>query len=397
MATAPSIKMADLEPVGPGTLAGNYLRRFWHPVARRRDLTTARAKPLEILGEKFTLYLSENDTPHLVGFACPHRGTQLSVGWVEGDKIRCRYHGWKFAADGHCTEQPNEERPFCDKVSIPSFPVQEYLGLIFAFLGDGKPPPFRTHPDFDRPGVIVTDPIEVVPCTFWNRLENETAHIPWVHRATALRKGRHDLLRLRREEITETEYGFRVAAAADGDPVSYRNTAHVIMPNIYQFYIRTRAQGFEQRNLGDTKITWTVPVNDACFAAFDVTHTPLQGEEANRYAEVRLAQQEAEAETREDLAIAILAGEMAVEDLPEDLGAYTSFEIEDYVTQVGQGPVAGRIKEKLGRLDTKLAVLRRLWLRDVAAVRDGQPITEWRLPEGPLIPEGACPLDVDAA
>lgn len=395
MASTNSVKIADLEPVGPGTLAGNYLRRFWHPVARLRDLKPGRAKPVEILGEKFTIFLSENGTPHLVGFSCPHRGTQLSVGWVEGDEIRCRYHGWKFNANGQCLEQPNEDRPFVDKISIPAYPVQEYLGLVFAFLGKEDPPPFRVHPDFDRPGVIVTDPVEIVPCTFWNRLDNETAHIPWVHRATALRKGRHDLLRLRREEITETDYGFRVAAAAEGDPVNYRNTAHVIMPNIYQFYIRTRAKGFEDQNLGDTKITWTVPVNDACFAAFDVTHTPLLGKDGERYMAARLAQQEAEAETREDLAIAILAGELAVEDLPGDMGAYTSFEIEDYVTQVGQGPLAGRTNENLGCLDAKLAILRRLWFHDVAAVRDGQATVDWQLPNEPLVPENALPLDAD--
>ena len=27
---------------------------------------------------------------------CPHRRTSLSLGWVEGDAIRCFYHGWKF-------------------------------------------------------------------------------------------------------------------------------------------------------------------------------------------------------------------------------------------------------------------------------------------------------------
>jgi 5,5'-dehydrodivanillate O-demethylase len=58
-----------------------------------------------------------------VDFRCAHRGTQLIVGWVEGDEIRCRYHGWKFGPDGRCTEQPGEPKPFCEKIRIKSYPT----------------------------------------------------------------------------------------------------------------------------------------------------------------------------------------------------------------------------------------------------------------------------------
>ncbi len=73
----------------PGTLGGRYLRQFWHPVAQVRDLKPGRAKPVRLLSEDFTLYRGETGTYHLTGHRCPHRGTQLSVGYVEGDSIRC--------------------------------------------------------------------------------------------------------------------------------------------------------------------------------------------------------------------------------------------------------------------------------------------------------------------
>jgi 5,5'-dehydrodivanillate O-demethylase len=72
-------------------------------------------------------------------------------------------------------------------MKIRTYPTQEYMGLIFAYLGEGSPPEFRRYPDLDRPGVIVTDPVEILPCSFWNRLDNDHSHIPWVHRATAVR------------------------------------------------------------------------------------------------------------------------------------------------------------------------------------------------------------------
>jgi hypothetical protein len=145
---------------------------------------------------------------------------------------------------------------------------------------------------------------------------------------------------------------------------------------------RTRAKGFESRELWDTKIVWTVPVNDAAHAAFDVTHTPVEGAEAEAYVRSR-SEQEAEAETRWDLAEKILAGEMTVEDLPADMSGYTSFTIEDYVTQVGQGPIAGR-EECLALGDEGPIFHRRLWLREVGALLEGRPLTEWRIPAEPF-------------
>ncbi len=83
----------DFEHTGPGTLAGRYMRMFWQPIYRTEDLVPGRAVPIRIMSEDFTLYRGEGGACHLVAFRCAHRGTQLSTGWVEGDCVRCRYHG----------------------------------------------------------------------------------------------------------------------------------------------------------------------------------------------------------------------------------------------------------------------------------------------------------------
>ncbi len=77
MASPSALKIADLEPVGPGTPAGRYLRLFWHPVIRAQDLPVGRAKPTEVLGEKFTIYRGESGKVYISAFRCAHRGTQL--------------------------------------------------------------------------------------------------------------------------------------------------------------------------------------------------------------------------------------------------------------------------------------------------------------------------------
>ena len=119
---------SDFARTGPGALAGRFMRSFWQPVSRARDLAPGRTKPLRVMSEDFTLYSGESGAAHLVAFRCAHRGTQLSTGWVEGDELRCFYHGWKYGPDGQCTEQPAEPEPFCQRILIKSYAVQEYSG-----------------------------------------------------------------------------------------------------------------------------------------------------------------------------------------------------------------------------------------------------------------------------
>src|SRR5262245_41807231 len=164
-----NLQFADLEAVGPGTPSGRYLRMFWQPVFRARDLKPKQARPIEVLGEKFTLYRGEGGEYHVTAFRCAHRGAQLALGWVEGDSIRCRYHGWRFDGAGQCVEQPDAEQSTAHRIRISSHPTREYLGLVFAYFGEGEPPPFPNYPDFERPGIVVTDAVEIIPCSFWNR------------------------------------------------------------------------------------------------------------------------------------------------------------------------------------------------------------------------------------
>jgi 5,5'-dehydrodivanillate O-demethylase len=380
MAVGEPVELQELVHVGPGTLGGRYWRRFWQPIYRVADLPVGAAKPLMMLGEQFTLYRGEGGACHLVAFRCAHRGTQLSVGWIEDDCIRCRYHGWRYDATGQCVEQPGEDPSGAARVRIGSYPVQDYLGLLFAYLGDDEAPAFPRYPDLDAPGVVVTDPPEYLPCSFWNRIDNDAAHGAWTHRSSAQRMNRPDFLIQRIDDIEETEYGY--IQRREGF-----SSGHIFQPNGRLFWIKTRARGYEGRtDIVDTKLSWTVPVDDEHFVAFDVTVSPLEGEEALKYAEQRSREQEPEAEVRWDIAEAILAGKMTIEEMPDDVSHYNGFAIEDYVTQVGQGLLADRSAERLGRIDQRVIINRKIWTRELTALRDGQPLKIWRIPEQPLRP-----------
>src|SRR4051812_14398746 len=84
---------ALLTRVGPGTPGGEYLRRFWHPIAFSSDIKDL-PKRIKILGEDLVLFRSRAGLPGLVRPHCPHRGASLEFGIPDERGIRCCYHGW---------------------------------------------------------------------------------------------------------------------------------------------------------------------------------------------------------------------------------------------------------------------------------------------------------------
>jgi nitrite reductase/ring-hydroxylating ferredoxin subunit len=174
----PAADWTDFVHTGPGTLAGRYLRSFWQPVARSQDLVAGRPQRVRIMSEDFTLYRGQSDQAHLLEARCPHRGTYLSTGWVEDDDLRCFYHGWKFDSTGQCVEQPAEDADFCRKIRIRSYPVEEYLGLVFAYLGEGDPPAMYRFPTWEAPDAGVRNAYPMVwPCNYFQFLENGVDHV----------------------------------------------------------------------------------------------------------------------------------------------------------------------------------------------------------------------------
>ncbi len=64
-----------------------------------------------------------------------------------------------------------EDAPFAEKVRIASYPVHEYKGLVFAYLGEGEPPPFQTIPVLEGPGVLLNETYDR-RTNYFNSVEN---------------------------------------------------------------------------------------------------------------------------------------------------------------------------------------------------------------------------------
>ena len=371
---------------GPGTIAGRYLRMFWQPVYRTKDLGVGRAVPIRVMSEDFTLFRGESERPYILDFRCAHRGTQLSTGWVEGDSIRCRYHGWRYEGTGQCVEQPGEEESFASRVRIKGYPTQEYLGLIFTYLGEGDPPAFRRFLDFERPGLTGAGEIEFWPCNYFNRLDNacDAGHVVFTHQESIQRSGRLDQLALRRVSAEETDYGVRTSINVPRKSPIY---LHCHMPNINQVRVQVMIEGSEEdvKALWADRLFWRVPVDDQQSVSYAADWIPLTGEAARKYQERRQQVQasfELVGKSHSELGEAILKGDMQIKDIDRQTNMYQLFLAEDYSVQVGQGTIADRSNETLGRSDVGVFLLRKIWERELQALAEGRPLKKWNSPGG---------------
>jgi 5,5'-dehydrodivanillate O-demethylase len=317
--------------------------------------------------EDLTLYRGQSGAPHILSFRCAHRGTQLSTGWVEGENLRCRYHGWMYDATGQCVQQPAEVAPFCDRVRIRSYPVQEYLGLVFVYIGEGEPPPLPRYPAMEGEGDLEIA-LHYRDCNYFANMDNavDELHHYFVHWQRRTPVGEQIIPRIR---VDETAYGMRTTLNQPND-ASQEWAWHWLMPNVLQMNTSDL----------DQSIHWRIPIDDEHHLIPSTTLNPpganRRGGEGAFGDPVEHSREVAEIGER------IRAGRMSLEDVPLS-GSY--FPIGDDVTQVGQGPIPDWTTERLGSSDVGIILLRNLWRRDLRALAEGRPIKDWRQPEEPLI------------
>jgi 5,5'-dehydrodivanillate O-demethylase len=369
-----SERLRELTCTSADSAMGNLLRRFWHPVGLSRRLAPGQARPLRIMNEDLTLYRGTSGMPHLVAARCAHRLTLLHTGWVESDDIRCMYHGWKYSPDGRCTERPAELDSAPSNVRIAAYPCREYHGLIFAFFGESDPPPFdlpRKHV-FEEPGRILQTHAETWPCNWLQMVENsmDAAHVSFVHQAGRTGSfGRAVTSSPPELEYVETDAGIRQIATRGPGNVrisdwTFPNNNHIVVPGLQ----------LEHRwiDVGH----WNVPIDDHRTMRFNIWSTPSQGEEIDDEVQSYFT-------VSGDYDPADHHDELMAGIYPEDqLFDLTS--AQDYVAQVGQGVIAEREREILGRSDAGIALLRRIYRREIESLSSGQPAKTWKALEQPV-------------
>jgi nitrite reductase/ring-hydroxylating ferredoxin subunit len=158
----------ELTSVGPGTPMGELLRRYWQPACTSDELRDLPRK-VKILCEEIVLFRDKKGRVGALEPHCSHRGTSLEFARVEEEGLRCCYHGWLYDTQGHCIDMPCETEEFRSKLDVwhPAYPVMEYGGLVFLYMGPPETEP-PLLPMFDIIDTRHRDDVVLVGKRLWD-------------------------------------------------------------------------------------------------------------------------------------------------------------------------------------------------------------------------------------
>jgi phthalate 4,5-dioxygenase len=376
-----------LTQIGPGTVCGALLRRYWQPIALSEELPGSESAPIpvRILGEDLVLFRNETGRPGLLGLHCPHRGADLSYGRVESGGLRCIYHGWLFDVSGECLEQPAEPEPNNSKCKIKhaSYPCQEVANIIFCYMGPGDPPLLPAYELFSVPEEYRYLPSKSYhECSYLQGNEGnlDPAHLSFLHRIsgdvkltaskiTGTGLSRTEAHALNRQhtspkiDVEITDFGLRIYTARSANPdQTYIRITNFVMPNLCAIGGGTGGDGFQ--------VDWHVPIDDTHHwkytMAFRRSAPPMDKELKDRrevltkdYRRLRNASnrylQDRNEMTRETFS-----------------GLGKHFLIHDAWAVESQGPIQDRTKEHLSQTDKAILAARKLILKAIRDVEDGR-------------------------
>jgi 5,5'-dehydrodivanillate O-demethylase oxygenase subunit len=353
-----------LTQVGPGTPGGALMRRYWMPVAPAAEISAERPKKrVRLLGEDLVLFRTGEGRYGMLPEECPHRHASLYNGFVEEDGLRCPYHGWKFAPDGECLEQPFE--PAGSKLRAlacrTGYPVQELGGILFTYLGPAPAPllprwEFMVRRDGTRSIVVLPihncnwvqgqenshDPVH----TYYlhgRMLQTQKEQAPWAAAAIAyyLRPIEEYSFQLCHEPGWS---GIRKVRVFGGDNPEVETGHPAVFPNIL-----IAPQGRQMT------MHFRVPMDD--------THTYIIWCEFTPSKDGSIVEQR-----DEDIPVTYLPHPRQ----PDGEYDLSTFPNQDLMAWETQGAICDRTTELLGASDKGIAMFRKLFREQVAAVQAGE-------------------------
>jgi phenylpropionate dioxygenase-like ring-hydroxylating dioxygenase large terminal subunit len=107
----------------------------WYPLAWSHEVKRGRAHGVSFAGDPIVIVRTESGRVFALEDRCAHRQVPLHAGVVDGESIRCCYHGWTYDCSGRCTDVPYLGRERLPN-GVRAYPCREEAGLVFVFPGD---------------------------------------------------------------------------------------------------------------------------------------------------------------------------------------------------------------------------------------------------------------------
>jgi 5,5'-dehydrodivanillate O-demethylase len=344
--------------VGPGTPAGEMLRRYWHPIGFIKELK-GRPKRRRVLGEDLVLFRDDRGRLGLLGLRCSHRGTSLEFGHIEDGGLRCCYHGWLYDVEGRVLEQPAEPQgsTFQGRIRHLAYKVEELSGIIFAYMGPDPAPLLPRYDVLVREDGVRSIWGRIMSCNYFQMVENtvDQHHFRWLHR-TPLTRSWEDI-ELKSQVM---EFGIQDHFARRVGKEKYTTVSYFIMPTMNKtgYHVdENHPAGIRASHVGYEALRWRVPVDDTNTLHVTVAFTPLV--DGKPMGKLPPDQQEE-----------IGKSPPGVYKWDESIG-WIARNDQDRCAQESQGMICDRTVEHLGTSDEGVILLRRLYREAIQAVQKG--------------------------
>jgi phenylpropionate dioxygenase-like ring-hydroxylating dioxygenase large terminal subunit len=112
-----------------------YVRNAWYVSAWALDVAPECLLGVRLLNEPIVIW--RNTAGNLVALEdrCVHRLAPLSLGYCEGERLRCRYHGLLYDRTGRVVEIPGQHR-VPSSLRARAYPVVERHNWVWIWMGD---------------------------------------------------------------------------------------------------------------------------------------------------------------------------------------------------------------------------------------------------------------------
>jgi phenylpropionate dioxygenase-like ring-hydroxylating dioxygenase large terminal subunit len=110
----------------------NVVAKGWYFGCLSREVATGKAKSIELCNQRIVLFRGEDGAVRALDAYCPHLGTDLGIGRVEGNQIRCFFHHWAFDATGDCVDIPCQPA-IPGHAKVRSYATAERYGVIWIY------------------------------------------------------------------------------------------------------------------------------------------------------------------------------------------------------------------------------------------------------------------------
>ena len=366
-----------LTHTGPGTPMGAVMRRYWLPFALVEELPEERpVKEIRVLGEDLVVFRDDRGRYGALVRRCAHRAGDLAFGRCEDGGLRCPYHGWLYAFDGRCLEQPAEPpgSTYRERIRQPAYACVERNGIVYGYMGGGEPPKLPGFDWFDAPASHCFAFKALQRANWLQAVEGEIdpAHLSYLHRyldddaegdgtygfkqflATADNSDASVTTILRevpnpRLEIARTDFGVRIFALRDRGDFTYVRVTNFLFPHTAVVAI------------GDwTLVQIHVPIDDVSNWRYDVFYdfrAPID-REVLRAEKLKTYDVPGYAPKRN------LENRYGFSAAEQRTGTYAGvgydFNIHDTMILEGQGPIQDRSRENLAYTDMAIIAARKM-------------------------------------